>query len=316
MDVVASYEADTYVTEFWYLDHGLLQYNNQSLDSYTTRNVILRDLLIADSTTFLFKFYDSNYLIQPEAIVTVLRDYIGNGLFKEVERSKQDNNGETHIHLVQEDVLYKFRVTLNGIFLYESAVYNAKCLSTPCSITLEQIAGAGDQPSPSLLKTGTFNLSSDESLRLVSLAFNLNQTGEMNLTVYQYVDGNPTPQAVASEIKVAKSGVISLTIPQSYGNVTYISEARYNTGYIGHEFLEWSNPMLNLGTFGLILAFILILSLGLIALSHGVWTVIFVVIGFVFAVLTTLIKMDYLLVIWLICLAVVVIWKVSNRRVG
>jgi hypothetical protein len=315
IDVIASYQANNYATEFWYLDNGLLQYQNQTLDAFTQRNVTLMDLLLSDSTTFLFIFYDSNYLQQPNAIVTVLRDYIGNGQFREVERAKQDNNGETHIHLVQEDVIYEFRVTLDGVLLYTSSDYNAKCLTQPCSVTLQQ-------PLPSLsdiyynnLPEGTYNLSEDANTRTVSLAFNLKSTNTMNLTIYEYTDGNPTPHPIASGSSTAKSGIITVAIPISYGNETYVAYVRMNNVFVASEGINWEeNAFGYFGTLGILLAGLLILCLGLISISHGGWTIIFVLVGLLIAIVTKLFQMDYTTYIFIVCAGFILVWKLATRR--
>jgi len=143
-DGVLGYVADGYAQEFWYVSNGTLEYGNFNLSDFTQRNITLRDLLLEDSTTFLFKYYDENFLIKPQSIVSVLRKYIGEGVFKEVERCQLDDNGECHLHLVEEDVIYEFRLTYFGDLEYLSGEYNAKCIQTPCGITLSKTRIVGE----------------------------------------------------------------------------------------------------------------------------------------------------------------------------
>ncbi|MBY9021843.1 MAG: hypothetical protein KGD67_12365, partial [Candidatus Lokiarchaeota archaeon] len=114
LDLTAEYSTDHHVQEFYYVDNQTLHVGNSST------NVSLMDLNLDDSTTFLFSFEDANGLIVPNAIVQVLRYYIGDGLFREVERSKEDDNGETHMHLLEEDVIYKFIITLENQVLLKN----------------------------------------------------------------------------------------------------------------------------------------------------------------------------------------------------
>ena len=319
IDTIASYEAQGYVKEFWYLDNGLLQFGDNNFDAYTTRNITLRDLLVADSTTFLFKFYDENYLQQPNAIVTVLRDYIGEGTFKEVERAKQDNNGETHIHLVQEDIIYKFRVTLDGELLYESDSYNAKCLQTPCSITLQKpLAGEGAVSTEwDNLPEGTYRLTANSINRTVNLAYNLNNTGTMNLTVYEYSYDTNQEYIVGSNSATSKTGSISVVVPVVVGNKTFYAKVYHNNAYVTTEYVDFKESGYTyFGTLGLFLAFLLILTLGLIAISQGVWVIVFILLGFVISVVTGFLNMQYYLIAWIISAGLILIIKLSIRRGG
>lgn len=125
IDLTGSYVGTDFAQEFFYIDNGTIE-NDTSPQEYAWY-----DLLLTDSTTFLFTFLDENGLQVPGVIINTLRYYIGAGQFLEVERSKEDNNGETHIHLVEEDVIYKFNVTLNNQQIFLSDQYNAKCLSSP-----------------------------------------------------------------------------------------------------------------------------------------------------------------------------------------
>jgi len=317
LDVVASYETDTYAKEFWYLDNGTLQLNNSNLDDYTTREVTLRELLLIDSTTFLFTYYDEVYLTHPEAIVTVLKKYIGEGTFKEVERAKEDNNGETHIHLVEEDFIYKFRITEFGELLFESSEYNAKCIETPCSITLQKPVSEGVfEEEFDMLEEGTYSISTNEDTRTVTLTFNLNETGTMNLSVFQYSNVISSPDTMAcSDSATAKAGSIDCIVPLVYGNVTYYAVVRHNGDFIVSQWVDLTESGYHyFGTLGIFLGAILVLTLGLIAVSSGGWTIVFIILGLIIASATRLVEMDWYLLIWVICAGGIIIYKLATRR--
>lgn len=317
--VTGSYIADGYAEEFFYLDKGNLSYNKSYYDNYqwTPRNIYLRDLLLADSKTFLFTYSDENQVKQPNAIVTVLRYYVGEGVFKEVERGKQDNNGETHLHLVEEDVIYKFRVTLDNELLYESDEYNAKCLASPCSITLDKPTAGGEfETDFTNLEEGTYHLSSNKNTRIVSLEFNLNDTGNMNLSVYKYSNVVNSPDVlVGSSSVTAKSGTVTVPIPLSYGNATYYAVVEHNNDYVTQKFVDMSESGFTyFGPLGIFLAAILVLTLGLIAISSGPWTIVFLIVGLIIASITKLLAMDFYLIVWITCAGLIVVWKLVTRR--
>jgi hypothetical protein len=316
LDAVASYIASSYVQEFWYIDNGLLQKNSSYLDIWTQKNVTLRDLLTTDSTTFLFRFFDKDYIKQPNAIVTVLRDYIGNDAFKEVERAKMDDNGETHVHLVQEDVIYKFRVTLDGVLLYESSTYNAKCLEQPCVISLQATQESQNyDTNPYQLETGTYKFNILTSNRTVEVGYNLNSTANMELVVYEYDYDINQQVEVGSDSQTAQTGVLSVNVPVSVGNKTYLAQLRYNGDAVTTEYLELNNKgSTYFGTMGLLIAGILILTLGLIAVSQGGWTILFLLIGVIISVVAGFLDMSIYLLMWLVSTGLILIWKLAGRR--
>jgi hypothetical protein len=318
LDIVIGFSADTYVNEFWYLDKGNVSQDSFWFDDYTSRNVTLRDLLADDSTSFLFTFYDENYLTQPNAIVTVLRKYINEGVFKEVERSKQDDNGQTLMHLVQEDVIYKFRVTLDGELLYESGEYTAKCVETPCSITLQKGTETVEIPDESErdnLPAGTYSISVDRSNRTATLSFNLNETGDMSFAIYT-TGNNPNQYTlIDSDTVTSKSGTLTVYVPQTYDNQTFLASVRHNDMYVVDEWIDFTRSAYDIfGAMGLFLGAILVLTLGLIAVSHGGWTIVFIILGLIISMIAHLIDLDFYTLMWIICAGGLIVWKLSTRR--
>ena len=316
MDVVTSYVADGYVEEFWFLDDGVLRLNNWSLNDYVNKNVTLRDLPLDDSTTFLFKYLDEFYAVHQNSVVTAYRYYIGQGVYKPIERCQLDSNGECHLHLVEEDVIYQFLITDLGQFEFLSGEYNAKCLSTICSITLRKsVTGGVWDDQLDNLDEGTYSVSSDKTTREVSVAFNLEETGTMALEVYEYDNSAEVDVLVASDSVVAKSGVASTTIPLSYGNKTYYAVVKHNTGFVTSEWVDMNEDGYKyFGNLGLFLGALLILTLGLIAVSSGGWTVAFLLLGMVVASVTKLVDMGFYLLMWVVSAGALLVWKLSTRR--
>jgi hypothetical protein len=315
IDGTVSYIATGYTQEFWYVLNGTLNRSN-NYDPFTSKNVTLRDLPLADSKTFLFTFYDENYLTHPNAIAIVYRKYIGEGVYKEVERGKFDNNGQTHLHLVEEDVIYQFAVTENGVLLYRTDDVNAVCLETPCSITInKKQVGGGATSDTDGLATGTYSITSNTTARSVTMSFSTADVGTMALEVYKYDNSQPTDILVGSNSITAKQGSVTVTVPVAYGNETYYAVIKHNSQFVNSEWLSFSeNGYTYFGSLGLFLAMILILTLGLIAVSNGAWTVVFILLGFIFAMITKLINMDIYLFGWVICLGGILIYKLAMRR--
>jgi len=70
------------------------------------------------------------------------------------------------------------------------------------------------------------------------------------------------------------------------------------------------------GNLGIFLASLLVLTLGLIALSSGVWTIVFIIIGLIIASITGLLDMGYYLVVWISCVGGLIIYKLASIKRG
>jgi hypothetical protein len=311
LDLTGSYIATGYVQEFFYIDNGTISLatSPQRYNWY--------DLLLTDSTTFLFTFLDENGIEVPGVIVETLRYYIGEGVFTEVERSKEDDNGETHIHLVEEDVIYKFRITLNNQQIFLSDQYNAKCLSSPCSITLS--AEPENEPFPTdnnNLPEGSYSVVANKATRQVTLLFNLNQTETMNLSVW--TQNNNEAELVAQGTTTASSGSVIVSVPLQYGNATYSAVIYMNDDFVATRVVDLSEDASNyFGALGLFLAALAVLCLALIGVSHGEWVIVWTVIGLVVVSLLYLVDLPwYALMTFIAGVGVFLIKLVSRRRVN
>lgn len=311
LDLTGSYVGTGYVQEFFYIDNGTIQLSSspQRYNWY--------DLLSVDSTTFLFTFLDENGIEVPGVIVETLRYYIGEGQFLEVERSKEDNNGETHIHLVEEDVIYKFRVTLNNQEIFLSDQYNAKCLSSPCSISLS--AQPETDPFPTVynnLPEGSYRVVANQDTREVTLFFNLNQTATMNLTVW--TNDNNEVEPTVSGTTTASSGQITVVVPLQYGNATYSAVIYMNQDFVASRVVDLTEDANDyFGALGLFLAGLAVLCLALIGASHGEWVVIWTILGMITVSVLFLVDLEwYALLTFIAGAGIFLIKLVSRRRVG
>ena len=91
-----------YTTEY----HNIL---NQTISNSTVPKIIsLYDLKEADSTKFRLTFRDSAYVLAPNILVQVHRQYVEDNDFKVVEIPLTDSNGQTILNLVRNEVIYNF----------------------------------------------------------------------------------------------------------------------------------------------------------------------------------------------------------------
>lgn len=310
VDLTGSYIGTDYVQEFFYIDNGTLTSSNYP------QNYFWYDLALVDSTTFLFKFLNENGLPVPGAIVETLRYYIGLGEFIEVERSKIDNNGETHIHLVEEDAVYKFRITFQNQEIFISEQYNAKCLSSPCSITLS--AEPDVEPFPTVynnLPQGSYLVQANKTTREVTLLFNLNETATMNMSIFTSNNNQDQEQLVAQGTTTASSGQFSVEVPLQYGNTTYYAVIYHNDDFVATRVVDLSESAQDyFGALGLFLGALAVLVLIMIGASHGEWVIIWAVLGLVTVSVLVLVDLNWYALLTFIAGAGIFMVKLISRR--
>ena len=311
IDFVAGYDATDHVREFYYMDNGTLD-NTNYFNSYTSNSINLFDLLSADSTTFLFEYTDQDNQLVDDIVVHTFRNYIGEGIYREVERSKQDNSGQTHIHLVEEDVIYYFMITQYGQNLFTSDNFNAKCLSTPCEITL---SASATETNWSIIDNegGKYVITVNKATRVVTTKFNLDTISTINSSVYRFFNG--TSYLINSSTLTSTSGAINIHIPLVYDNSTFYV-AIFNDGeFIKSQWISLQESAIDyFGTFGAILGGLIILAMMLMAVSEGAGFIVFTILAIIIVMAMQLVDLSWMAIISIVCAGGIIIFKLVNRR--
>jgi len=319
IDFTIGYDSSSYVNEFYYLDNGTLS-NLSSFDSLTDKTINLYDLLATDSTSFLFNYFDEDGLIVRDIIVHVFRKYIGAGEFREVERAKQNDDGNTVVHLVEEDVIYYFIISQNGTILFTSNTYTALCQDTPCEIQLSESGGFQEfNENWDLIDNGGYSISSNSVTREVNLTYSLTSPSTMNLTIYK-LDNSGNYEYINSSQATGTSNVLTVYVPTSSGNTSFFATIEQDEEYINSEWIDFEEDFsVYAGNeLSLFIGGIMILTLGLMAISSGVLSIVFLSIGMVMALILGLV--DYrtttgmTLLIYFIVVAGIFIWKLTRRN--
>lgn len=82
---------------------------NETIGNTTVpKNINLYGLKVEDTTKFRLTFRDISYSLAPNILVNVYRQYVSDNDFKIVEIPLTDNNGQTILNLVRNDVVYNF----------------------------------------------------------------------------------------------------------------------------------------------------------------------------------------------------------------
>ena len=319
IDFTIGYQATSKVWEFFYLDGGVLN-STKVFDAYTTSIINLMDLITIDSTSFLFNFFNTDGLPVENSIVHVFRKYIGEGLFREVERGQADENGDTVIHLVEEDVIYYFLITDNGNTIYTSSTYTALCQTTPCTIVLEASGDSAEFPTDyDLLPDGNFTINSSVTTRKISVVYNFDTSTDINFTVYKY-DSDGNYSSVSTNNATGTSGIITLAIPLSAGNISFFTAVYVENEFIASEWVDFSDKATDYfgQTLSLFLAGLIILTLSLIAVSEGAGVIVFVIIGVLvsgaFGLISTSLSTGISILTFLILAGGLIVWKLTGGR--
>jgi len=317
IDITMGFNTDDHVKEFWFLENGTLD-QTDNFNSYTSKEINLYDLLTVDSTTFLFEFTNVDGLPVDDAIVHVFRKYIGEGIFREVERSDQDDNGETHVHLVEEDEIYYFMITQYGEIIYTSSTYNAKCLSDPCLIELEAISGITDfETDYDLIDNGTYAFAVNDETRTVTVTFSMDSLSEVNLTVWEYEGNNATYEIspIESDVLTATAGQVQVEVPADYGEKIFFASIHTDDELVTSKWVNLESTGQDVfGTFGVILTAFLIIALVLMAVTEGGLLVIFTIFGLAMAGLLKLMDISWVAFIGIVIAGFIIIIKLSQRR--
>jgi hypothetical protein len=315
LDLTSSFTSGEFVTEFYHIDEGNLN------ASVIPIEVDLVDLLTTDSTSFLFNYFDEDGLSVDNIIIHVFRKYIGEGLFREVERSKQNIEGDTIVHLVEEDVIYYFKVSLNSTYLFTSGTYNALCDTTPCTIILQE-GGAFQEFDDDwdLVEGGVYTMYANSVTREVNLTFVTDEASTFNLTVYK-IDSSGDYEVVGSDEETGVSGSVSVIVPLISGNVSFFAVVREDDEFINSRWIDWDNRASSYfgDVLAIFLASLIILSLGLMAISDGgSVTIVFILLGLVLTSILGLIKFTadtgLGILIYFILTGGILIWKLTKKN--
>ena len=322
IDLTVGFSSTDHVWEFYYMDSGTLNSTKlyENFNGQTNQNINLMDLLTADSTSFLFNYFDVDGLAVDGSVVHVMRKYIGSGLFREVERAKQDQNGDTIVHLVEEDVIYYFMITLDGVLLHTSSEYTALCQATPCTIQIEASGGSATFPTDwDLMDGGAYTITSSASTRNVTLTYTNNVSTDMNFTIYKY-ESDGSYSEVETGNDTGTSGSITLTVPQVAGNVSFFATVTQDNSFLNSEWVNFeSDARDRFGTtLAVFLGALIILTLGLFAVSEGVGTIVYIILGVVISGALGLIITDLStgvnIVIYLVLAGGILLWKLTGGR--
>jgi len=219
IDLQIQYSATNYSTELYHIQDYVLNSSN------LYQNLTLYDLDNDNTQEFKLIARDTSFLPIEGALIEVERKYIENGTFKIVEIPKTDARGITTSFLQLNDVIYNFRIILNGTVISTFINVNAICqtpLVTTCEIDFNAIQDQITIPDYTEGNEFSFTLGYNDTSKVITSNFII-PSGEPALIELVVIKEDALGTSVCSDSLTSASGLLSCTIPASFGNSTVLA---------------------------------------------------------------------------------------------
>ena len=314
MDVITKYSAFDYVVEYHHIQNFDLSTGN------IPQHISLYDLAVTESQEFLVVVKDENFLLVPDALVDVSREYVSEGQFKSVEVAKTDSQGQTIVHLVLSDVRYTIVVKKEGTILASFDNVVAVCQdagSGECTLNLNELAS--QVPPDNYENKGNINYywTLDRDARTIQLDFTtIAGVSTIGLNVTKF--DNFFNSTACSETLTSTTGTITCAVAETFGNTTFIAEVYSDGQFISQAMFSLSpNALESFGYAGVIMVIIMFMVLPLMFISSPV--------GMVFGAIIAVIMMGMMqlfdgggilgtssAIIWFIIAGLILVWRISK----
>jgi len=273
------YDGDGYASEFHNIQNYSLNY------STLQQNITLRHLLDSESTTFLITYKDSTFLPVENALIDITRKYVGEGTFKTVEVAKTDRYGQATGHFQLNSVPYTIIVKKEGAILSTFENIAVVCddeVIGDCEINLNEDFEGETFSDWGEVGDLSYSFSFDEDTRTITLTFTTFSGGQktvsLNTTKFDRF-GNDT---VCSDQLTSSSGTLTCSVAQSYGNLTMTSYLYSNGELITTKtYTIEKDPSDIFGNAGIIMVFILLITLPLMFTTSKIGMILGVFLGLI-----------------------------------
>lgn len=316
MYVQTRYDADDYSAEFHNIQN--LTFTNTT----AVQDVALFDLKSADATKFLITFKDNNFLGVEDALIDIQRKYIAEGLFKSVEIPLTDADGQATAQFDLDGAIYTIVVSKFGEILAtfdEVAVVCQDAIIGDCRINLNSFTSDVETEVWENLGGLGYTFTFNRDTRVISVIFSTTDGSTaivlLNTTKYDRF-GN---QTVCTDTITSSSGTLTCSIPDSFGNVTVVSELLKNGEIITTKiFTIFPDADAFFGGDVDILLLILIITIPLMLVTSTIGFIFGIIISFIMAILLMIYSSSNLIgvtsiITWLAISGGIIIYKISRR---
>lgn len=317
LNALTKYDVTDHVQEFHYIE------NFNLTNALIPKRIGLYDLQSSKSTSFLITYQDENYLYVEGVVVDLLRKYISqSGQFYSVEHAKTDSGGQTRLHFVTEDVIYKANVWQNGVLLYTTGEFQALCQATPCQINLRK--PYENTEGISVLSNIVYSMTPQNAFhsgKSVTFSFSTKDGTSTNIVMNVTRSTTLTNETICSESTTTSAGSVVCAIPLAYQNATYLARVYMDGEILGFRtYTDELSAKETFGDTGIFLTALGYLMLAFMGISSPTASIVLGIIGLMAMGGMTLIDgMSAFGVgatlLWLIIAGAILIWKYQQRRV-
>jgi len=315
LNTIIKYSYPDYVTEYYYIE-------NYTSDVNLT--IPLYDLNESDSTSFLITYQDENYIYVEGAVIDLQRRYISdNNQFYSVEHGKTDQNGQTRLHLVTEDVIYKFNVWKNNQLLYASPEFIALCQATPCQINI--VKPTGDTEEQRKLSNIVFSITDDATFKSSQqVVFNFATVDGSPATILMNVTQSTQYAnfSVCNTTSTTSSGSVTCTVPPQYENSSFLVRIYKDGDLLGvRPYTLQPGAVENFGDIGIFMTVLAYVTLSLMAISSPIISIVLGIVGIIMMILVNVFQGGSLFgigatMVWLFVASGLLIWKFGKMGAG
>jgi len=216
-------------------------------------------------------------------LVDVQRQYLSQNKFISIEGSVTNSEGNAVIHLVQNDEIYNFIVSSNGVVLGSFNNYQVKCANPSigdCTITLSLSQSSASMPEfttwGNITQVFLLDTTTNTLYQTFTSADGLSKTVRgLVLKTDNY--GNNT---ICNNTLSGTSGTLICNIPTSYQNNTISVQTFVNGDYIGTTFFtqgtspDWKGA-------DILILLLMFSALTLLFIGHPIFTIVGSILGLV-----------------------------------
>ncbi len=317
VDSQARYFTEDHVVEFHNIQNSTL-----STDNFP-QNIDLFDLLSTESQEFLVTFKDSSFTPVENALITVTRKYVGEGLFRTVEAPLTNSDGQAIIHLVLGDLIYTIEVSKDGVLLgtFDNIVPFCSNIATgDCTINLNAFS-SGTEPSDfETYKNVSYRFDFDRGARTITPRFNTLDGSVRTFNLTSTVFDNRGNNTVCSSTITTSSGSIDCVIPISVGNTTVEAILYQNDEFVARGIFNLQDSSsTGFGYTGIIMMALLYITIPLMMITSGAGIVIGAILGLIFASMLNLYIGGGIIglgstILWFIIAGGVILWKINSLK--
>jgi len=277
MDVLIHHYSDGYVNKY-------RQKQEESLNAgLLGQNITLYNLKNTTSQTFNIIVTGSTLSNGNRGLlVEAQRKYIASNNFNLVEGFQTDNQGQTLLHLVEEDEIYNFIISYNNVVLSSFNNYRVKCqnkFAGQCSIILSLSQSTANPINYESYGNVSLTYLFDVVNHILYETFTTSDANNHNVTqvVTQFIQSNTT---LCTNSLIASSGTLTCTIPTVYQNTTF--EVRtYSDGTLIDTKLFTQGENLNFQGADIFIELLMFSALVMLMLAHPILIILGSILGLI-----------------------------------